>query len=168
MHSIWIALKTGIPASLVIALGIASAASAQDAAKMDEGALKYRQSLMESVGGDMASIANILKYGLPFVGNISVHADGLASHAKLVTAAFERKVTAGPTDAEPAIWEKPDEFAKRVKAFETETAKLAEIAKAGDPAAIGVQLKATGKTCGGCHESFRKPKEEWFKRSGGD
>ena len=52
-----------------------------------------------------------------------------------------------------------------MKAFETETAKLAEVAKSGDPAAIGPQLKATGKSCGGCHESFRKPKEESFKRN---
>lgn len=168
MHSIRIALKTGIAtASLVAALGFAGAASAQDASKLDEGSIKYRQSLMESVGGDMAAIANILKYGLPLTGNIVVHAEGLASHAKLVTSAFERKATSAPNDSEPAIWEKADEFKEKTRAFETETAKLVEVAKAGDPAALGVQMKATGKTCGGCHEGFRKPKEESFKRKGG-
>jgi len=30
-----------------------------------------------------------------------------------------------------------------------------------------VQMKATGKSCGGCHDSFRKPKEESFKRKAG-
>jgi cytochrome c556 len=152
------------------ALFLAGNAAAQDGAarekKADEGALKYRQSLMESVGGDMASIANMLKYGLP-VTNAPVHADGLASHSKLAKGAFERKVIDGPTDAEPAIWEKPDEFAKSVTAFETETAKLAEAAKTGDAALIGPQLKATGKTCGGCHDNFRKPKEESYLRNGG-
>ena len=155
-------------AGVAVALLLADLASAQDAAKADEGALKYRQSLMESVGGDMASIGNILKYGLPFTANISVHADSLAAHAKLAKGAFEKKVIDGPTDAEPAIWEKTDEFAKSLTEFETQTAKLAEVAKTGDPAQIGPQLKTTGKTCGGCHDNFRKPKEESFKRGGGD
>ena len=168
MHSIWIARRTGILAAwLVASIGIAGAASAQDAKKLDEGAIKYRQSVMESVGGDMAAIANIMKYGLPLTGNIVTHAEGLASHAKLVSSAFERKATGGPNDSEPAIWEKTDEFKEKSKAFETETAKLVEVAKAGDGAALGVQMKATGKSCGGCHDSFRKPKEESFKRNGG-
>jgi cytochrome c556 len=168
MDSLRIARKTGIAiAWLMAATIIASAASAQDAAKADEGAIKYRQSLMESVGGDMASIGNILKYGLPLTGNVVVHAEGLASHAKLVGSAFERKVSAGRTDAQPAIWEKPDAFKEKVKVFETETAKLVEVAKAGDPAALGVQMKATGKSCGGCHDDYRKPKEESFKRTSG-
>lgn len=168
MHSIRIARKTGIAAAwLATALLIAGAASAQDAAKADEGAIKYRQSLMESVGGDMASIGNIMKYGLPLSGNVVVHAEGLASHAKLISSAFERKVTAGKTDAKPAIWAKADAFKEKTKAFETETAKLVEVAKTLDPAALGLQMKATGKACGACHDNFRKPKEESFKRKGG-
>jgi len=168
MHSNRIARRTGIAAAALLAsIGLAGAASAQDAKKLDEGSIKYRQSLMESVGGDMAAIGNILKYGLPLTGNIVVHAEGLASHAKLVGSAFERKATSGPNDSEPAIWEKADEFKEKTRAFETETAKLVEVAKAGDPAALGVQMKATGKSCGGCHDNFRKPKEESFKRKGG-
>jgi len=119
---------------------------------------------MESVGGDMASISNIMKYGLPLTGNLVVHAESLAAHAKLVSTAFERKVTAGQPTPEPAIWAKADEFKEKTKAFETETAKLVEVAKTSDPAALGVQMKATAKACGGCHDNFRKPKEESFKR----
>ena len=110
----------------VAALILATAAHAQaDAAKADEGALKYRQSLMAAVGGDMAALSNLMKYGLSVPGAAATHADGLASHAKLVAAAFERKVTEGPTDAEPAIWEKPDEFRQGIEKFQAETAKLA-------------------------------------------
>ena len=74
----------------------------------------------------------------------------------------------GKTDSEPAIWEQPEEWKKAVTSFETETAKLAEVARGTDMAALGAQLKATGKSCGGCHDNFRKPKEESFKRGGGD
>lgn len=158
----------GTAAFAAAALLLAGGASAQDeATRADEGALKYRQSLMEAIGGDMASLSNIVKYGLAHPGHAAVHADGLAARAKLVAAAFERKVTDGPTDSEPAIWEKPDEYKKAIEAFEAESAKLAEVAKNGDAAAIGAQLKATGKSCGGCHDGFRKPKEESFKRAGG-
>lgn len=152
----------------VAALIFATAAHAQaDAAKADEGALKYRQSLMAAVGGDMAALSNLMKYGLSVPGAAATHADGLASHAKLVAAAFERKVTEGPTDAEPAIWEKPDEFRQGIEKFQAETAKLAELARGGDLAALGQQLKATGAACGDCHDAFRKPKEKSFKRMGG-
>ena len=151
----------------VALLGAGQARAQADAATPDQGALKYRQSLMEAIGGDMGALSNILKYGLAYPGHAVVHAEGLASHAKLVAAAFERKVIDGPTDAEPAIWEKPADFKKAVQAFETETAKLVEVAKAGDPAALGLQLKATGKACGGCHDDYRKPKEESFHRKGG-
>lgn len=149
------------------ALGTGVAQAQPETAKADEGALKYRQSLMESIGGDMAALSDILKYGLAHPGHALVHAEGLASHSKLVAAAFERKVIEGPTDAEPAVWEKTDEWKEKMKAFETETAKLVEATKAGDPTALVAQLKATGKSCGGCHDSFRKPKEESFKRKGG-
>jgi cytochrome c556 len=161
--------KTGRPAALAIAaLLLAGGAQAQpDAATLDEGALAYRQSLMEAIGGDMASLSNLLKYGLAYPGHAVVHAEGLAARAKLVAKAFEHKVVDGPTDSEPAIWEKPAEYTEAVQAFETESAKLVEAAKAGDLAALGAQLKATGKSCGGCHDGFRKPKEESFKRAGG-
>jgi len=160
----------GIAAASVIALLLgATQARAADAGagRMDEGAIKYRQALMGAIGGDMAAISDLLKYGLAYSGNAVVHAEGLASHARLVGNSFERKVTSGKTDAKPEIWEKPDDYLEKVKGFETETAKLVDAAKGGDPAALGAQLKATGKACGSCHDSFRKPKEESYKRAGG-
>ena len=161
-------LRSAALAFATAAMLTAGRAHAQtDAAKADQGALKYRQSLMGAIGGDMGALSNLLKYGLTVPGAAVTHAEGLASHAKLVSAAFERKVIDGPTDAEPAIWEKPEEYKKVVQTFETESAKLVEVAKTGDPAALGVQLKATGKACGGCHDDYRKPKEESFHRKGG-
>jgi cytochrome c556 len=148
-------------------LTFAPASHAQADPRADEGALRYRQSLMEAVSGDMAALANLMKYRLTVPGAAAVHADGLAARAKLVALAFERKVTDGATDAEPGIWEKPAEFQQSIEKFQAETARLAEIAKGGDPLAVGEQIRATGKTCGGCHDTFRKPKEESFKRKGG-
>ena len=157
----------GLALAAAIGLGAGAAHAQPDAKTADQGALKYRQALMESIGGDMAALSDILKYGLDHPGHAAVHADALAAHAKLVAKAFERKVIDGPTDSEPEIWSKPDDYKQKVQNFETETAKLADIAKSGDAAALGPQVKATGKACGSCHDDFRKPKEESFKRNAG-
>jgi len=162
--------KSIASAALALAMSVsfgAAEARAQADSKADEGAIKYRQALMGAIGGDMAALSDLLKYGLSYPNHAVAHADALASHAKLIGAAFERKVVDGPTDSEPAIWEKADEWKDKVKAFENETAKLAEVARSGDAAALALQLKATGKACGSCHDTFRKPKEESYKRNSG-
>lgn len=150
--------------ALALTLLVSPAAFAQGGS--DEGTLKYRQKVMSGVGANMGAIGDILKYGLSVEGGIAAHADLIARHADLVAAAFERNVSAGPTDAKPEIWQKPDEFREKTEAMKTEAQKLAEIAAGGDAAAIGGQMKALGDSCGGCHESFRKPKEESYKRAG--
>ncbi len=38
----------------------------------------------------------------------------------------------------------------------TRPAKLAQVSKSGDEAAVKAQIGATGKACGGCHETFRE------------
>ena len=152
----------------VAALCTASAAQAQQtAAKEDEGAIKYRQSLMSSIGGHMGGIANIAKYGLPFPTHVVVHAEALERSAALIPAAFERRAVSLPNDAKPEIWETPEEFVAKARKLEEEARKLAAIASDGDLSRIGPQLEAVGDACGDCHDSFRKPKEESYKRKGG-
>jgi cytochrome c556 len=154
-------------ATLTLALALACFVSPAAFAQVsDEGTLDYRQKVMSGVGADMGAIGDILKYGLPVEGGISAHAELLAARADLVAAAFERNVSAGATDAKAEIWQQPDEFREKTAAMKTEAQKLAEIAKSGDAAAIGTQVKALGDSCGSCHKSFRKPKEESYKRAG--
>ena len=61
------------------------------------------------------------------------------------------------TDALPVIWEKWSDFQAAAQRFETESAKLAEVAQNGDMTAIAQQVAALGKNaCGSCHETFRE------------
>lgn len=148
----------------------AAAAPAQEPAAPEvsaEGAIRYRQNLMHAVGGDMGAISDILKYRLPFPTHIAEHARSLAQSALLIPAAFEPRVIEGPTDAKPAVWERPDEFREKAEAMGREAAVLAEVATNGDPAAIARQTKALGDACGACHDTFRKPKEQSYKRAAG-
>lgn len=159
--------ELGVAALALSVLLAASPSRAQAPATSDEGTLAYRQKLMSGVGADMGAIGDILKYGLPLQSHIVAHAQMLSQRADLVAAAFERNVSDGPTDAEPEIWTKPDDFRQMTQDMKAEADKLAEIAASGDAAAIGRQVKALGGACGSCHDSFRKPKEESYKRAGG-
>ena len=78
--------------------------------------------------------------------------------------AFEKEIIEGRTDAKPDVWQDWDKFVAAARGLEEASAKLADIAAAGDMAAIGAQVKNVGKACGDCHKPFRKPKEERFKR----
>jgi cytochrome c556 len=158
-HAPWIA------ATLLLAA--APLRAAEPSASEDEAAIQYRQKLMSAIGGDMGAIGDIMKYGLPFPQNVAVHAQNLARSAGLIASAFERRVVSGPTDAKPEVWEKHDAYLDKAKKLEQEAAKLAELGGAVDRAALGKQVKAVGEACGGCHEDFRKPKEESYKRRAG-
>lgn len=156
--------------ALAAALLVPLATAAQTDAGADGGALRYRQKVMSAVGADMGAIGDLMKYGLPFPpAHVAAHARSIASHAELAVAAFERKVVEGPTDAKPEVWEQPDRFREKMDAMKAEAEKLATLAggEGATPAAIGAQVKALGESCGSCHDAFRKPKEESYKRAGG-
>lgn len=157
-------------AALATALFTAVTSSAQPEAGADEGAIQYRQKVMSAVGADMGAIGDIMKYGLPFPTHVVAHAQSLSKHADLAAAAFERKVVEGPTDAKPEVWEKPDLFLEKLRAMKAEADQLAEVAARSEatPAEIGARVKALGDSCGNCHKTFRKPKEESYKRAGGE
>ncbi len=124
----------------------------------------YRQKLMQSVGGNMAAIGVTLKTKLPYQKHIATHAAAIQTSSTMIEAAFKKEVTEGKTDAKPDIWKDWDKFTEAAKKMGEEAGKLAKVAESDDMAAIGAQVKALGKACGGCHKPFRKPKEERFKR----
>ncbi len=133
-------------------------------AQNDEHYLGYRQKIMKAMGASMGAIADILKHRLPFAGHIGVHASDISRMSSVVGEAFEKEITEGRTDAKPEVWQDWDKFVAAAQGLQEESAKLADIASAGDMAAIGAQVKNVGKACGNCHKPFRKPKEERFKR----
>jgi cytochrome c556 len=152
------------PTRLALTLTIALAATPAALAADDVAYVEYRQKVMKGIGADMGAISDILKNGLPFTAAIAIHADKLGDASALIPAAFEKKVTEGLTDAKPAIWEKPDEWKDAIAALEEAADDLEEAADDGDPAAVKAAFKGLGKSCGGCHDTFRKPKEESYKR----
>ena len=121
-----------------------------------KGIIKYRQNVMKSTAGHMGAIVDILKNDLPLQAHILDHTRSIQQNSKMTLAMFPKGTGLGNTKAKPAIWENWSKFESAVQDFERESVKLAKVAESGDMEALAKQVRATGKTCGGCHRNFRK------------
>lgn len=138
----------------VVALGLSVSGAAFAAS--DDSTVAYRQANMSVIGGHMKSIAMILKGEVDHKDQLAAHASGLAAAAAMSDAAFKANAMTDKSTAVPAVWENWAKFSGGLDMLKTESAKLSEVAAAGDMAAVGAQLQAVGKTCKGCHDDFRK------------
>ena len=141
-----------------ILLGLTSQAQAINE---PENVIKYRQSVMKSIGGHMGAIVGVVKGEVSYVDHVAAHAQGIHAMSKLLPGLFPKGTSlldSDKTRARPEIW---DDFSKLVaaaKALEVESAKMVKVAASGDLDAIGGQLGNLGKACGGCHKPFRQKK----------
>jgi cytochrome c556 len=140
-------------------LGVAAAFAADEPGNV----IKYRQAYMRANGAHIAMIGAVAKGEISWTDELVDHAHALHEQSQHLLRLFPEGSGKGATDVEsvalPAIWEKWGEFEQAAQRFEQESAKLLEVAEAGDMAALGQQLGALGKDgCGGCHETFREKK----------
>jgi cytochrome c556 len=143
--------------AVVVALALGIAAGAVFAQAKPETLVKQRQSVMTLQGkyfGPMAAMAqgkapynaDIVRRNAAFLDNLSRMAwDGFDPSTKDVKSA-----------ALPALYEQPDKFKEAAARLENEAHKLYEVSRSGDEAAVKAQIGAVGKSCGGCHETFRQ------------
>ena len=120
------------------------------------GIIKYRQNVMKSTAGHMGAIVDILKNSLPLEAHIVDHARSMLQISRMILSMFPEGSGKGRTRAKQAIWENWSEFESAANDFERESAKLSKVAESGDMEALAKQVRATGKTCSGCHRNFRK------------
>jgi cytochrome c556 len=149
-------------ASLALLLTVAGFGAAQ-AQGNDAAMIGYRQKVMQTNGFHAGSIGAILKGEWPHKEDGPVHAKALAANAQLILNAFKAQTADVKTDAKPEIWKEWAKFEEKAKAFERETAKLADLAGSSDMSGIPAQMKAVGGACKSCHDDFRKPKEQSYK-----
>jgi cytochrome c556 len=148
--------------AVTLPLGMASVTQA-DPAENAPPEIKYRQTLMEIIGHNMGATGDILKNQLDLPGHIAVHAGEMADSAQLIGAAFKKNVPTDVSDAKAEIWQDWAKFETAIADYEKAARNLQAAASGTDPSAVGPAVKALGKSCGGCHKPFRKPKEESFK-----
>ncbi len=121
---------------------------------------EYRSATFGALGGHMRSLGMMVKGEVAATpADMAAHAVSLHATGEIVHSLFPAGT--GPdaipeTEALAVIWTDAEGFAAKVQTFETETAKLAELAQAGDVAGFKGQFGKVGRSCGGCHDGFRK------------
>lgn len=141
----------------VIFLGatVLGAASAQAQMKPEE-QLKMRQGLMQAVKHQAGPLLGFAQGKADLPADAAARADNLAALAKMAPLAWGKgsEALAGSSTKPEAFTDA--KFMEGWKAAAAEAAKLADIAKAGNPDAIKAQAGAVGKLCKGCHDDFKK------------
>jgi cytochrome c556 len=145
-----------VAVSLSMAVGAAFTLDAAAQAK-PETLVKQRQAAMTLQGKYMGPMGGMAQGKIPYnAAVVQRNAGFLEALSKMPWDGFDPNTKGVKSAALPAIWEKSDEFKKAAENFESEAAKLAQVSKSGDEAAVKAQIGATGKACGACHEKFRE------------
>lgn len=123
-----------------------------------EDAIKYRKAVMFLVLQHFKPMGAVVQGKAEYdKDTFSANADTVAMLAKLPWEAFMTSGTdKGDTTMTSAVFDKPAEFKKIAESFETDTARLATVAKSGDLNAIKSQFGKVAQNCGACHKQFRK------------
>lgn len=143
--------------SVFVAVGALLALSAQAQVQTfskPEDAIRYRQSAYFIMGQQMGRINSELKSPSPNIAAIQRAAGIVESVFRLPGEGYVPGSDKGNTKAKAEAFTDPrvGEIARRTAG---ELAKLSEVAKGGDVAAIRTQFAAAADGCKSCHDDFR-------------
>jgi cytochrome c556 len=143
-------------ASLLLATAIATTCALAQSIKPED-QIEIRQSAYTLMGYSFGGIAAMAQGKRPYSKDDAVkYADLLVQVAEVPKNFFgEGTDTGHHTRAKPEIWSKRADFDDKMNKMLAEVAKLPAVARNGDLEALKVQAKATGGTCGACHDDYR-------------
>ncbi|MEM7522645.1 MAG: cytochrome c [Pseudomonadota bacterium] len=150
-------------AKLIIATGVAltpAALSAQDIGK-SVAARKAAMQLYSFYLGQLGAMAKgETAYDAAAASNAAASLDALANldGSRMWPPGSDNAALGDETRALPVIWTTYPAISERTAAFKAATASMKGAAGDGLGALQGA-IAAVGKSCGGCHEDYRKPKE---------
>ncbi len=141
---------------LVLSL-LTATAFAEEAGPKPEQVIGYRQALYKTIGWNFLPMGAMVKGTKPWDGSeFKRRSIAVAFAAVQLNEAFAKGSDRGAvTDALPAIWENPEDFAAKLKAFQQSANSLRVAAAAGDQEQVRTAFGEVRKTCGDCHESYR-------------
>ena len=109
-----------------------------------------RMELMSSIGSTTNALGQMAKSGQIDPAQVVENANALAAHASRIEAKFAKQATDPKSESLPAIWTNMDDFLRIAENLEQ-----AALTLAADPESLPTAMRAIGKTCGSCHESYR-------------
>lgn len=123
-----------------------------------EDAIKLRQAGMKLIGYNFGSIGAMVNDKKPYNKDEAIRnanrVDALANHPFEFFGAGTDK--GADTKASASIWKDNAKFVAAADKMSVESAKLAQVARTGDQAALKSQFGTTAGTCKACHDDFRE------------
>lgn len=120
-----------------------------------EDAIKYRQSVFTVLGNSFGKISAVVKGEVPYnKDDVAKNAAIVAMMSTLPWQAFGPGTEGGK--AQPAIWSDNAKFKAASEKMQLAVVDLNKAAQSGDLENIKKAFGATGQTCKGCHDDFRK------------
>ena len=142
----------------IASLALAVVSAGAIAQTKPEDAIKLRQSAMKLIGYNFASLGAMVNDKKPYNKDESIRnanrLDALSGHPWEFFVAGTDKGADHKARAE--VWKEQAKFEAAGKKMETEAAKLAQVARTGDMAALKAQFGTTAGTCKACHDDFRE------------
>ncbi len=121
--------------------------------------VELRESLYKLLASNMAPLGAMAKGKIPLEAQsvekyaTRIHQLSLMMPDYLRTDTSKFKVK---TEALPKIWQQGDKFKQAMERLTKNAANLQQVAKSGDKSALKKAIVAVGKSCGGCHDNFKK------------
>lgn len=149
--------RVSLFAGLVSAAIVATVSLHALAQAKPENLIKQRKSAMALIGWYFGPLGAQVKGEAPW--NQETWARNTAYIevlSKMPIEGFQPGTDKGDTKAKPAVFSEPAKFKSAMEKMQTEVAKLAQVAKGADQAAMKAQFGETGKACKACHDDFRE------------
>lgn len=119
--------------------------------------VKQRQAAMTLIGKYWGPLGGMASGKAPYNAEVVARNAGyLDALSKMPWDGFTPATREIKSGALPAIYTDAAQFKTAQDLAQSEIAKLVAVSKGGDEAAVKSQLAAVGKSCGGCHETFRE------------
>jgi cytochrome c556 len=120
--------------------------------------MHQRHEGMEAVGKANKMLRREITSDAPDIAAIRSSAARMASLAAKSGKWFPKGTgpEVGKTGAKPEIWQKPSDFAARVRDFQSASRALHQAAVRGRMAEVKASYGRLGGTCKACHDTYRK------------
>ena len=114
---------------------------------------------MEDIGDGIKALKGALDAPTPDLATVRKEAAELAKAAPEASDWFPPGTgpETGKTHAKAEIWQKPEDFAAKMRDFQAAAQKLNAAAQGSDVAAMKAAFGDVGKSCKACHELYRRP-----------
>jgi cytochrome c556 len=145
--------------SVIVSSAIAQEDAAPTAQQQAESAVKVRQGLLELINWSFRGhLGGMMRHKEPFNAAAFQQAgERIKALAALIPEVFRadtRKFSV-TTKADESIWTRQPDFASKADDLAKAAAALEQAARGGDKDTTLKAAGVLGKTCGGCHDSYK-------------